>query len=211
MARLENAYKPGPEQVYAQRCARALFISLSIFSVCWWLLCWCADHNYLALEQWAQTVRDEGIPGVLPWVTTALLVFPLAICAAAVLHCRSNWERTRWWVAGVVIATGLLAGSMLLQTWRGDGVIVSVTQGAPFRPVGPSLFPPGTGRYVTAALVLLSSLFFAVGYWHADRLWRRQRDNKCLKCGYDLRGSPGSRCPECGTRSIVSEPQRDGG
>ena len=29
--------------------------------------------------------------------------------------------------------------------------------------------------------------------------WRRRKHGLCLKCGYDLRGSPGPRCPECGT------------
>ena len=27
---------------------------------------------------------------------------------------------------------------------------------------------------------------------------RRRKRGLCLKCGYDLRGSPGPRCPECG-------------
>ena len=30
------------------------------------------------------------------------------------------------------------------------------------------------------------------------RRWRRRKRGLCLKCGYDLRGSPGPRCPECG-------------
>lgn len=197
MTRLHNADAPRPDTVYARKSARALLISLSIFSVCWWGFCWCTDANYHALEHWAQTVRDEGIPGVLSWVTTSLLVFPLAICSTAILHCRSNWNRTRWWVAGAVMSAGVLLGSMLLQTWFSG-----------WTETGPMLFPPDAGRYAIAALVVLSSLFFSLGYWHVDRLWRRRRDNKCLTCGYDLRGSPGGRCPECGDCQPVTENER---
>jgi hypothetical protein len=43
------------------------------------------------------------------------------------------------------------------------------------------------------ALVLLGSLFVL------RRARAALRENRCLKCGYDLRASP-DRCPECGTR-----------
>ena len=31
------------------------------------------------------------------------------------------------------------------------------------------------------------------------RRWRRRRRGLCLNCGYNLRGLPEPRCPECGT------------
>jgi hypothetical protein len=50
------------------------------------------------------------------------------------------------------------------------------------------------------------------------RRWLRARRNQCLKCGYDLRGLPEPRCPECGRtipakqfRSSASESFRDKG
>jgi hypothetical protein len=48
--------------------------------------------------------------------------------------------------------------------------------------------------FLTAAfLVLPLSLFVRLA-----RGRRRERENRCARCGYDLRASPG-RCPECGT------------
>ncbi len=35
---------------------------------------------------------------------------------------------------------------------------------------------------------------------------RRLRLGLCPECGYDLRGSPGPRCPECGAQLLRTEP-----
>jgi hypothetical protein len=205
MARPDNADRPTLDDVYARKCIRALLVSLLVLGVCWWAFIWCVDNDFLALERWARAIGEEGFAGIVPWVIGVLLVFPMAVGFAAVLHCRSNWTRTRWWGSGAAVAAGLLAGSTLLRTWRGALVLVD--------PAGSqrSLLPPGMLRNCTAALVLLSSFFFAGGYWKADRLWRRQRDNQCLACGYDLRGSPGGRCPECGSCRPLTETDRGPG
>ena len=31
------------------------------------------------------------------------------------------------------------------------------------------------------------------------RRWHRERNGRCIECGYDLRGLRSNRCPECGT------------
>jgi hypothetical protein len=42
-------------------------------------------------------------------------------------------------------------------------------------------------------------------------LYRRRRalpEHHCLSCGYDLHGSPGPRCPECGAPFVADGPTR---
>ena len=66
----------------------------------------------------------------------------------------------------------------------------------PLRPIWPG-FAINTIFY--AAIVwLLSLLPFKV-----RRLVRRNRGH-CLKCGYDLRGTSGGVCPECGVETEVN-------
>lgn len=51
--------------------------------------------------------------------------------------------------------------------------------------------------------VVLLSLVNSFWYW---RDWRnRPRPNYCPKCFYDMRGSPSTRCPECGHISAAGE------
>jgi len=54
-------------------------------------------------------------------------------------------------------------------------------------------FVPGDLRRVAA---LLSALCLAAAAVIA--LWRRRRAGHCARCGHDLRGIAGDRCPECG-------------
>lgn len=66
-------------------------------------------------------------------------------------------------------------------------------------------FPPlGLAIYLTFAIGFLVFAFLSV------RLWRRQHrpsPEVCRDCGYDLRGSSNTRCPECG-RSLTSDEMR---
>ncbi len=58
-------------------------------------------------------------------------------------------------------------------------------------------FALNTLVYWAAWLVLYLMFVFTVG--GAQRSVRR-RKGRCTKCGYDLQGSAGERCPECGTQ-----------
>ncbi len=72
-----------------------------------------------------------------------------------------------------------------LTTWRGYGVVL------PYRPIWPGLLA-NTAIFATPWAVLL----FGVPLMR--RTTRRQR-GRCVRCGYDLRGTPTqSPCPECG-------------
>jgi hypothetical protein len=60
---------------------------------------------------------------------------------------------------------------------------------------------PVTTRFVVLPYWLPVFVALLLPAWNAARTvrsCRRQRQNRCVKCGYDLRATPG-RCPECGT------------
>jgi len=57
----------------------------------------------------------------------------------------------------------------------------------------------GAGTYtITIPLWPLVGLVILVTY--IGRRWLLPRSGCCIQCGYDLRGSSGDRCPECGVR-----------
>ncbi len=49
----------------------------------------------------------------------------------------------------------------------------------------------------------------ALGRLIIDERDQRRRRGQCVKCGYDLRGSAGPRCSECGTTFALAENTRE--
>lgn len=122
--------------------------------------------------------------------------------------------RKKYWnalVFGVMVAlaSGLAGGREL------DGAPASIkTWGFPLpwlKRVGPTKFFPSIPvRWSIAVPVVcfpLNALFWSLPmflilrwrfYNQTREMARRQAAGLCEWCGYDLRGSPGSICPECG-------------
>jgi hypothetical protein len=63
----------------------------------------------------------------------------------------------------------------------------------------------------TAFAVPYWAITMATAVWPGVMVWRRVRSRRratqglCVTCGYDLRGSPDGRCPECGVTAATTE------
>lgn len=81
--------------------------------------------------------------------------------------------------------------------------------GATYRAVHPNddwydIVGGGVGVVNGVAVPLVAIVVTVAGHV-LERQRVRRSSGYCSGCGYDLRGSPGPRCPECGTRFDGSE------
>jgi len=95
------------------------------------------------------------------------------------------------WAA--IVSAPLMFGLVFVS----DPVLMSKLLSRPF------LFPP-TIPFTVVALGFLWTLVFSV--LCGLRIARHLRRIRCISCGYDLKGTPGDRCSECGMDlEIVSD------
>jgi hypothetical protein len=113
--------------------------------------------------------------------------------------------------AGISIRTN--SGLLYLGTWNRLGKHYAARQekalfGFRFIIRGPTMGNPGSFlEFViplwTTLIVVLSLTLISVGL-SGRRIRKRTRTGCCAKCGFDLRGSIGDRCPECGSQVSLS-------
>lgn len=111
-------------------------------------------------------------------------------------------------IAFVIVAATYLAAvnhrlgvtHMHREIWMACSVFVGVTV------VDLGIDASAPEWYSSFPVVLLGMFYAsAMALWGLSILWRCRRlvgrltDDLCVQCGYDLRGQPIPRCPECGT------------
>jgi len=98
----------------------------------------------------------------------------------------------RWWVYPVMVLRSAVAGflAFVVAAW---GMLCALD-------VGPDAWIAMTGglaAFVAAYLMQVNRIRREMRL-EIRRLVAQGPTPLCLACGYDLRGSPGPRCPECG-------------
>lgn len=107
------------------------------------------------------------------------------------IHVQAGWpmkslSQTLWCDADSILKSNR---SIVLSKRLGG------TQGTIAIPLGIQI-----GGLVVNTLIWAAATSCAFGIWRYGARWYRSRRNECILCGYDLRNSMASRCPECGDK-----------
>lgn len=139
-----------------------------------------------------------GLPPLWPWLQVALIP-PMLV--AGVCGLLGGWRRS-WRVAvgPIVILLAAFVVYDLLNNPYGYAALWDVYVRR--RPPPPSLmyFHTWAQLWQLAVIPLMPAVaLFVYGVVRSLRDSQRPQRDKCLTCGYSLRGLTAARCPECGT------------
>ena len=120
-----------------------------------------------------------------------------------------QWRREAWWHQGLegALALATVFGGAVLGMYPAIWLIMVVAPWRDFHYVHAAILAvccvgvPGVVALWFRALLLRHAVRSVI-----RRTWRDGRPPVCYACGYDLRGTPADRCPECG----LAVPRRPG-
>lgn len=155
-----------------------------------------------------------------PIVSAAAFGAVLSVCAVQAREVSQNWHPSTWLALYFgIFLTGVGAISWPLRVYRLGALNVVAAVGGT---VSVALFDlriayPATTRLGALVMLLLGALaawivmtaFLCGIVFLRRRYWPFVPPGHCAKCGYDLRGLPEPRCPECG-RPFEKETQGGG-
>lgn len=146
-----------------------------------------------------QTVSGQ-IPGSFRVWTGEVVMLVLTLCALLPL--------TRSRVATIALAAITLAGTVARAFSAAFVLSMTSTQDSW---IAEAMYGPVLGLPTMAIHWLWLPSIAVILLWWAIRARRRWKPEwACQSCGYDLRGSPTTPCPECGSRALESPSQIPG-
>ncbi|MBC7835664.1 MAG: hypothetical protein H7Y88_11275 [Phycisphaerales bacterium] len=116
----------------------------------------------------------------------AVVVISVRLVGLAMLLWASGGVLTLVFAIGTVLATGSLLDANTLYTGVGAALFILAQHAG------------------AITWFVLGFYLFAKGRWVFARIFRGLGTN-CFRCGYDLAGIPGGKCPECGARFVARE------
>jgi hypothetical protein len=115
---------------------------------------------------------------------SAFLVFAVWIIVAGVLWVLPNGVHRRGWTYE---RYGVLDSLLLVRNYRNMGEVVD--------------FKQGEGFFLSVCITVLATIIGIFTYRWLVKHWYKK--GYCFQCGYNLRASTSSVCPECGTKNHV--------